>query len=256
MRLEPGALERHLYARQVERRAIGEHVALRECTRLGVAHAQPRDPVIQHAAARAHELHELAGVDVDLVRADVLVHADAPDRVEGAVVDGAVVLDPDLDPVREPALRDAPARQLGLRLRERDAHDADTVVLGCVDGEAAPAAADVEHALAFPEIELRADELELVPLGLLERLRAAREDRAAVRHRLVEEQGEEVVRDVVVVAHGPCVTLDRVPAAAETELGGGHVRGALDAERARRGQRQARLPAPVERGRPPALHEL
>ena len=49
--------------------------------------------------------------------------------------------------------------------------------------EASPAAADVEHALAGLQRELGADQLELLLLRLLERRRAAREQRAAVRHR-------------------------------------------------------------------------
>jgi len=99
VRLEPGPLERDLYARQMQRRAVREHVALRESARLGVANTQARDPMVEHAAAGAHELDELARVGVDLARADVFHHADAPDRVEGPVVDLAVVLDADLDPV-------------------------------------------------------------------------------------------------------------------------------------------------------------
>ena len=84
--------------------------------------------------------------------------------------------------------------------------------------EAAPAAAHVEHALALLERELRADQLELRLLRLLERLRAAREDRAAVGHRVAQEQREEVVRDVVVVAHRARVALEAVAPAARAQL--------------------------------------
>jgi len=256
VRLEPGTLECNLYARQMQRRAVGEHVALCERTRLRLSDAQARDPVVENAAAGAHEVDELARVSVDLARADVLHHADAPDRVEGPVVDGAVVLDPDFDPVGQAAFRDPLARELGLRLRECDADDADAVVLGGVDGEAAPAAADVEHALTLVQVELGADQLELLSLCLLERLRAAREDRAAVRHRLVEEEGEELVRDVVVVTHRANIALDRVSAAAEAELRLRHARETPDAESAGRGQRQPYPLAPLQLGRPPARHDL
>ena len=124
VRLEPGALERELDARQVERRAVGEHVALRERAVLGLAHAQASDPVVQHAPARLHEPRELARVHVDLVRADVLDHADARHGVERPVTDLAVVLHADLHPVREAALGHALARELGLRLGQRDADHA------------------------------------------------------------------------------------------------------------------------------------
>ena len=82
-----------------------------------------------------------------------------------------------------------------------------------MDHEAAPPAADVEHALALAQRELPADELELGLLRLLERLGPAREVRAAVGHRAIEEQREELVADVVVVAHGAAVARDRVPLA-------------------------------------------
>ena len=75
-----------------------------------------------------------------------------------------------------------------LRLGQRDAGDVHAVLARGVQGERAPAAADVEHALA--RLRARAcvqTSSSLVALGLLERRRAAREDRARVGHRLVEE---------------------------------------------------------------------
>ena len=93
-----------------------------------------------------------------------------------------------------------------------------------VHREAAPAAADVEHAHARLQPELGADQLELGLLRLLERRRAAREDRARVGHRLAEEQLEERVRDVVVVADRAAVARDAVAAAARAQLRVGHVR--------------------------------
>ena len=79
--------------------------------------------------------------------------------------------------------------------------------------EAAPAAAHVEQALALPQSELLADQLALGQLGVLERCGPAREERAAVCHRGVEEQLEEVVAHVVVVAHGALVALAAVAGA-------------------------------------------
>ena len=58
----------------------------------------------------------------------------------------------------------------GLGLRERDADAVHAVVLGGVDQQRAPAAADVEQALALGEPELAADQLELALLGGFERL--------------------------------------------------------------------------------------
>ena len=148
LRLEPGALERELDPRQVQRRGVREHVALRERARLGIAHAQPRDAVVQHPPAGLHESRHLARVDVDLVGAHVLDHPDARHRVERLAGEVAVVHHPDVHAVREAALLGAPARERGLGLRQRDSHHVHTVVRGGVEREAAPAAADVEHALA------------------------------------------------------------------------------------------------------------
>ena len=87
--------------------------------------------------------------------------------------------------------------------------------------------------------ELARDELELGALGLLERLRAAREDRAAVGHRLVQEQREEVVADVVVVANRRGVALDAVQSRREDQL---EARPARNAAR-RRGRRDRQAQA-------------
>ena len=112
---------------------------------------------------------------------------------------------------------------------------------GGVDHEAAPAAADVEHALSLAQAELLADQLELGLLGLLERRRPARPVRAAVGHRAVEEQREELVADVVVVAHRAPVARERVPATAQPQLGGRHRRRYHQPAGPDERERQARL---------------
>ena len=142
----------------------------------------------------------------------------------------AVVLNADLDPVGEARVGDSLPRQLCLILRERDADRLNAVALRRMHHEAAPATADVEHPLALLQRELRADEVELRLLGLLQgrspvagekslRLRDAGEEGAGVGHRLVEEEREELVADVVVVADGLAVALGGVLAAAEVDLG-------------------------------------
>ena len=105
----------------------------------------------------------------------------------------AVVSHMDLDAVRQARLAHTLAGELRLGRRERHPDRLHAVLASGMDHEASPAAADVQHALALAQAQLRADELALCLLGLLERLRAAREQRAAVGHRLVEEQREELV---------------------------------------------------------------
>ena len=144
------------------------------------------------------------------------------------------------------------ARQRGLRLGERDPGHVHAVLARGVQRERAPAAADVEHALAGLQRELRADEVELGALGLLERRRAARPDRARVRHRLVEEEREELVGEVVVVRDRALVAQDRVALALRAQLHRGHLRHVPQRPGLDRGQRDLRLRAVLDRRRRPA----
>ena len=80
---------------------------------------------------------------------------------------------------------------------------------------------------ALLEADLAADEVELGELGVLEGLGAVGEQRAGVGHRLIEEEREELVGDVVVVADGLGVELLGVALAGRLQLGGG--RGRLGA---------------------------
>ncbi len=120
------------------------------------------------------------------------------------------------------------------------------MLLRGVHDERAPATADVQKALPGLEVELAADHLALVPLGLLERVVRAGEVRAGVRHRRVEQLLVEVVADVVVV-------LDRALGAAQvverpllTDLRCRWGRRTLDPGGAHRGDREPRLGAAVE----------
>ena len=94
----------------------------------------------------------------------MLDHADRGDRVELLAAQLAVVHDPDLDLVSDAVVARALPRPLGLRLAERDPGHVHAVALRRLDGERAPATADVEHALAGPQAELAADRLALVVL--------------------------------------------------------------------------------------------
>src|SRR5947199_160003 len=66
--------------------------------------------------------------------------------------------------------------------------------------------------------ELAADQLVLRRLRLVDGHALAFPDGARVGHRGAEEQGVEVVADVVVGGHGGCVALLRVPAAVQPDL--------------------------------------
>ena len=78
------------------------------------------------------------------------------------------------------------------------------------------------------------------------------EQRAAVGHRLVEEEGEELVRDVVVVAHRLRVTALGVPVTAGLELGGGWSGQASEPGCPHRGGPESKPGSQPQRRRAPA----
>ena len=113
--------------------------------------------------------------------------------------------------------------------------------------EATPTAADVEHALPRGERELLANELELGPLRLPERLRPPGPNRARVGHRLAEHQLEELVGYVVVVPDRALVTGAAVPPAARPELRPGGAWQRPQSARAHGRCDKSRLQAWIER---------
>ena len=97
-----------------------------------------------------------------------------------------------------PALAHALARQAPLLARDRGGGDAAAEALRRVQREAAPAGADLEQVVRRLELELAADEIEPRDLRVVQRLPRMLERRGRVHHRLVEEQPEEIVAEVVV----------------------------------------------------------
>ena len=95
------------------------------------------------------------------------------------------------------------------------------------EDQPAPAAADVEEALARLEPQLAADVVELLRLRDVERVVLAAEVRARVHHALVEPQPVERVADVVVVrdvrAVGAPLVQPRAPRARKRRLAVLHV---------------------------------
>ena len=185
--------------------------------------------------------------------ADVLVHADAGDPLERPVVELAVVLHADLDPVAQARLPHPFARERGLRVGERDADAAHAVVARRVDQQRAPAAADVQQPLAGLQPQLRADELELALLRGLERLAGFREVRARVDHARAEQRRVEVVRDVVVVLDRGLVARERVQAALAPGLDGGDRRAPEDDGRPEQPDGGGEQRRAVARARPDVL---
>ena len=201
--LEAGALERLEHARELQRLAVGEDVAVRERAGVGVGVAQAGDAVVEQPAARRQQRRELAGVLVDLLVADVLDHADAGDRVELLAGEVAVVHHADLDPLADAGRLGPLARDPRLRLRERDPEDlAPWRLAAWIAKLPQPQPTSSTRSPAL-EGELACRPARASPPGPPRASGAAREDRAAVGHRRVQEEREELRRHVVVVAHGP-----------------------------------------------------
>ena len=169
-RLEARLLHLGQDARERLELAVGEDEPPGEGLGVSLLLARADDAVVQQDAAGLQQLAQVGEVGRQLRRADVLDHPDARDLVVGAVVGVPVVGEPDLDVVLEPRLAHARAREFGLRRRDRHADGADAVVGGGVDDERAPAAADVEQALAGLQVQLAADDVELAGLRGVERL--------------------------------------------------------------------------------------
>ena len=133
-----------------------------------------------------------------LLLADRLEHLDRGDLREAAL-DRPVVLLQDLGSAGQAGRGDPLSGEL--RLRRRDGHSGHprAVFAGGDEREAAPAAADLEDVVARAEAKLVADPAELPQLCLLQGVALLLEDRAGVRHRLVEKEAEELVAEVVVV---------------------------------------------------------
>ena len=168
---------------------------------------RPPDGVVEQAPPRTQLAPERADVGLDGAAPHVLEHPDGADRVEGAVVEVPVVLDPEVHEAAHPC-RLRPGRCHGpLGLRQRDADHLAAVGARSVDGHRTPPAAHVEEAHALGELELAGDQVQLAQLGDLERLVGLREHGAGVDHRGSEDLGVEGVGHVVVVGHGLAVAL-------------------------------------------------
>ena len=143
------------------------------------------------------QLLHLLHVAGNVLQPDVLVHADGGDLVE-LPRHHRIVLQLDRHPVLEAEALDLLPGEGELLLRQRDAVRGDAVVLRRVADEPAPAAADVEEALARLQAQLAADHLQLVALRLRDVVVPVGVVGAGVDHLRIEEERVEVVRQVVV----------------------------------------------------------
>ena len=137
---------------------------------------------------------------VVLAPVDGFDHLDRDRFVEGAS-QVAVVAVEHADPVLEAGGPDPFGRELVLRRRDGGGGHEASVAFGRMQREAAPAGPDLEQPIAGGQVERTGQPIELRPGRVGERHPGSVEDRARVRHRLVEQVLEEVVAEVVVRAH-------------------------------------------------------
>ncbi len=191
--LEARILERGDHARDWHEFAVGKHVAVDERGRfralLRIIGTQ-RDRVVQQPSLGAQQREQVVCVPREVIRSDVLGHADARDRVERPVVDFAVVLDSDLDQISDAGIGHAFAGILGLRDRQRHTDDTGSIGARDVQRERAPTAPDVEYPRAGTHPEFARDQIALGELGRAQLASIAHVGlglvpvRARVRHRL------------------------------------------------------------------------
>ena len=209
--LEVGFLHRleHGGCRQTRVRA-GENVTVHEQAPdevlgvHGLAQSRPLEKensvVIQHPVNLIIE-------GLEVLDPHVLDHLDAGDLVVLLLGDVAIIHAEDLAAVRGAILLDLPHAVLRLVLGQRHARGDRPVMLGGVPRERAPAAANVQKGIARLELQLLADQVELIVLGLLQRFGGVLEEGARVDHPFAQEPAEEVVAPVVVLAHDARILL-------------------------------------------------
>ena len=132
--------------------------------------------------------------------ADMLEHADRDDAI---VLPGglAIVEQLEVHAVGKAGIGGAALRHFELLGREGEAGDGDAAFAREIEREAAPAAADIEHALPRLEQQLRRDMALLVGLRFLDRLVGRQEIGAGVLPVAVEEEIVEHVGEIVVMRH-------------------------------------------------------
>ena len=183
----------------------------------------------------------------EVLPADGLDHLDR-DELVVAALELAVVAQQHGDAVLQAGGAHERDRVVVLLARDGGGRHAAAVVRGGVDGQPAPAGADLQQVVARAEVELAADQLELVQRRVLERRARRGEDRRRVHHPLVEEEREEVVAEVVVGGDLAAAAVDRVARAARAPARGRSA-GAASAAGGRAPRRCARPGARARRGR-------
>ena len=156
-----------------------------------------RDRLDQCHAIGFQQTVDGAEVSVEVLVADRFDHLDRNETVEAAL-EIAVVLDQQGNAIAEAGGIDALPGEVVLLARDGRGRYPAAVVPRGVQGEAAPAGADLEHVVLRAEAELAADAVELARRRSFEGFVFGLEQRRGVHHVLVEEQPEQLIAEIVV----------------------------------------------------------
>ena len=168
------------------------------------------DDLESHQSIRIEQPVTVPEERIEVLVPDGFEHLDGDDPVE-ASFHAAIILEPDADQFLESFFLNLLPRVRVLLLRDRDRRDAAAVRFRKMNADGTPTASDLETLLPAFECEKGADPFDLRLLRGFDRHVRAFEDRRGIDHRLVEEQAEEIVREVVVSSNVPAASGDRVP---------------------------------------------
>ena len=162
--------------------------------------AHAADAVHEGKAVIGEQIADLAEIGVEMADADMLHHANRNHPVEAAF-QRAIVEFAELDQTLDAGGRGVLARDTELLGRDVDRGHPRPGCGGDVDGEGAPAGADLGHRHAGRRPQLGCRTLQLLQLRLFQCIGGrVFEDRAGIVQAVVEEQPIELGRDVVMVA--------------------------------------------------------
>ena len=155
-----------------------------------------QDGVQQHPAIAGQDLVGAFEEQRVALRLERLERADADDAID-RLIELLPALQTHLDRTFGIQFREPFPGELRLSFAQRDADDVDVVFLDSHLHRSAPAAADVKQGHSGFEVKFAQREVEFRHLGLVEGHVVALEIGTGVSHGGAQEQGKEVIRDVV-----------------------------------------------------------
>ena len=148
------------------------------------------DGLDEHLATRRQPLGAHLEEAIEVADADGFDHLDRHELVVGAG-QVAIVLLQERDAGGRGRRRDPARRDIVLGRRDSGRRHVAAVVPGRVNRQRAPPGADFEQAVAWLQVQLAADAIDLQQGRLLERVVGPFEDAARVGHRVIEKEREE-----------------------------------------------------------------